>query len=538
VGAVTVFTILMSIASDRSNVRVVRLADLDREFPRPQARRGLGGWSEQEAHERLGRALAGAPDEPVRASAPKSDWIGVPPTSGRAPHPIGSTLPGPLGDDDSLFAPSAAASEAPPAAAAPAKPARSPQRPAKDVPRLPPGVVLKLPVRFHATGAEYARIWLGNLLLMVFTLGLAWPWVYRRREQFFLRHTQVGGHRLDFRLSPKVMWPRAGMTAALCLGVAGAMAGSLWTGLAALTLAALVWPLLAYLKLNHKVASVMWAGRRFWFDGHWQGMYRAFSASVMVAVAGVWLGAMAWQDARPVWWMAAVACWAVWVLSAPLAVWAYLQFRQQHLRLGPLQLLWKVPRSALWRWLGRTAAWAALVGLGLAGVASLVLAAGLVWARTMGSRGLPGGVVWVGAGLCVLALAAAVWPHAQAHLINLVWNKTGNRHLRFRSQIKVSAYVQVYAKNALRLVLTLGLYWPWAVVNLRRMRMHSLQVWSRVEPEVLLAHWSARQTEAAPLPVSPVSVMPDMVASLAKASRQASVGPESDQGLSRFAPMR
>jgi len=316
------------------------------------------------------------------------------------------------------------------------------------------------------------------------------------------------------------------------------MAGSLWTGLAALTLAALVWPLLAYLKLNHKVASVMWAGRRFWFDGHWQGMYRAFSASVMVAVAGVWLGAMAWQDARPVWWMAAVACWAVWVLSAPLAVWAYLQFRQQHLRLGPLQLLWKVPRSALWRWLGRTAAWAALVGLGLAGVASLVLAAGLVWARTMGSRGLPGGVVWVGAGLCVLALAAAVWPHAQAHLINLVWNKTGNRHLRFRSQIKVSAYVQVYAKNALRLVLTLGLYWPWAVVNLRRMRMHSLQVWSRVEPEVLLAHWSARQTEAAPLPVSPVSVMPDMVASLAKASRQASVGPESDQGLSRFAPMR
>jgi hypothetical protein len=394
----------MSIASDRSNVRVVRLADLDREFPRPQARRGLGGWSEQEAHERLGRALAGAPDEPVRASAPKSDWIGVPPTSGRAPHPIGSTLPGPLGDDDSLFAPSAAASEAPPAAAAPAKPARSPQRPAKDVPRLPPGVVLKLPVRFHATGAEYARIWLGNLLLMVFTLGLAWPWVYRRREQFFLRHTQVGGHRLDFRLSPKVMWPRAGMTAALCLGVAGAMAGSLWTGLAALTLAALVWPLLAYLKLNHKVASVMWAGRRFWFDGHWQGMYRAFSASVMVAVAGVWLGAMAWQDARPVWWMAAVACWAVWVLSAPLAVWAYLQFRQQHLRLGPLQLLWKVPRSALWRWLGRTAAWAALVGLGLAGVASLVLAAGLVWARTMGSRGVPVcGLVRAGLGGCRLA---------------------------------------------------------------------------------------------------------------------------------------
>jgi uncharacterized membrane protein YjgN (DUF898 family) len=527
----------MSIASDPSNARVVRLADLDREFPRQRARKSLGGWSEQEASERLGRALAGAPVEPVRVAAPKSDWIGVPPTSGRAPHPIGSTLPGPLGED-SHFPGSEDAPGVETAASQAAKPSSPSKRPVKDVPRLPRGVVLRLPVRFQATGAQYARIWLGNLLMMVFTLGLAWPWVYRRREQFFLRHTQVGGHRLDFRLSPKVMWPRTGMTAALCLGVAGAMAGSMWTGLAALTLAALVWPLLAYLKLNHKVASVMWAGRRFWFDGHWQGMYRAFSASVMVAVAGVWLGAMAWKEARPVWWVAAVACWTLWVLSAPLAVWAYLQFRQQHLRLGPLQLLWKVPRAALWRWLGRTAVWGGLVGRGLGGAGSLALAAGLLLARATGSRGLPAGVIWVGAALCVLALMAMVWPHAQAHLINLVWNKTGNRHLRFRSQIKVSAYVRLYAKNALRLVVTLGIYWPWAVVNLRRMRMHSLQVWSRVEPEVLLAHWSARQTEAAPLPVSPVSVMPGADASPASAFRPSSLGPVSDQGLSRFAPMR
>jgi uncharacterized membrane protein YjgN (DUF898 family) len=396
----------------------------------------------------------------------------------------------------------------------------------RDVPRLPPGVVLQLPVRFDATGGAYARIWLGNLIMMVLSLGLAWPWVYRRRERFFLRHTQVAGHRLDFRLSPKVMWPRAGMTAALCLGVAGAMAGSLWTGMAALTLAALVWPMLAYLKLNHKVASVMWAGRRFWFDGHWQGMYRAFLGSVTVAMAGGWLSVLAWREARPMWGWAAVLCWALWVMTAPWAAWAYLQFRQQHLRLGPLQLLWKVPHSALLRWAGRTLAWSALVALGVAGVAALGLAGALVWSRAMGGQGLPSRWVWAG-GLAGLALLTTlVWPYAQAHLINLVWNKTGNRHLRFRSQIKVPAYVQMYGKNALRLLVTLGLYWPWAVVNLRRMRMQSLQVWSRVEPEVLLAHWSSRQSEAAPLAVSPVSVMPPPEADASEA------------GLSRFAAWR
>jgi uncharacterized membrane protein YjgN (DUF898 family) len=495
----------MTTTSDRSNARVVRLADLDREFPRDATRRSLGGWSEQEASERLGRALSGAPEAPLRAAAHKGDWIGVPPSSGKAPHPIGSTLPGPLHDDEGVPPPRTARSPVPPPSERRAQGRPVPD--VRDVPRLPPGVVLQLPVRFDATGGAYARIWLGNLLMMVFSLGLAWPWVYRRRERFFLRHTQVAGHRLDFRLSPKVMWPRVGMTAALCLGVVGAMAGSLWTGMAALTLAALVWPLLAYLKLNHKVASVMWAGRRFWFDGHWQGMYRAFLASVSVAMMGGWLSALAWREARPMWWWAAVACWSLWVLSAPWAAWGYLQFRQQHLRLGPLQMLWKVSRSAILRWAGRTAAWSALVALGVAGVGALGLAGALVWSRATGGHGLPAHGVWAGALVGLALLATLVWPYAQANLINLVWNKTGNRHLRFRSQIKVPGYVQLYAKNAVRLLLTLGLYWPWAVVNLRRMRMQSLQVWSRVEPEVLLAHWSSRQSEAAPRAVSPVSVM-------------------------------
>lgn len=486
--------------ADRSNVRVVSLDDLEREFPRDGGHRARGAdTGAPDAAGRLERALTAGASEPPRPPVIQSDWIGLPPISARTPHPIGSTLPGPLPEDEFPRPPVAKPSLAP--LAKQPKP-----RPVRDVPRLPSGVVLQLPVRFDAVGTAYARIWLGNLLLLVLTLGLAWPWAYRRREQFFLRHTQVAGHRLDFRLSPKVMWPRVGMTMALCLGVAGAAAGSVWTGLAALTLGALVWPLLSYLKLNHRVASVMWAGRRFWFDGPWQGVYQSLFPSLMIAVAGVWLGAMAWQQHRPVWWWATAACWALWMVTAPLATWAYLSFRQKHLRLGPLQLIWKVTQRAVWRVVGRTLVWSSLVGLVLAGVGALVLAGSLMWARASGTHGVPWRVLQFSSALGTAVLLTLVWPYAQATLANLVWSKTGNRHLRFRSQIKVSAYVLLFAKNTLRVVLTLGLYWPWAVVNLRRRRTQSLQVWSRVEPEVLLAHWSSRQTEAAPEAVSPVSL--------------------------------
>jgi uncharacterized membrane protein YjgN (DUF898 family) len=88
---------------------------------------------------------------------------------------------------------------------------------------------------------------------------------------------------------------------------------------------------------------------------------------------------------------------------------------------------------------------------------------------------------------------AAVLPYAQARLQNLVWSKTGNRYLRFRSRLPVQAYVALQMRNAVLLVLTLGLYWPWAVVASRRMRTESLLVWARVETDVLKANWTPRK---------------------------------------------
>jgi len=167
-------TNIMTIETDRPAARVVRLADLEREFPRERRPQVSLGLESVEASDRLDRAFSGAPVESLRPPISQSDWIGLPPTSRRAPHPIGSTLPGPLSEAEwpaSSQQPAAALRE------------RAPQ-PVRDVPRLPQGVVLRFPVRFDATGEAYARLWASNLFLLVLTLGLAWPWTFRRRERF------------------------------------------------------------------------------------------------------------------------------------------------------------------------------------------------------------------------------------------------------------------------------------------------------------------------------------------------------------------
>ncbi len=62
-----------------------------------------------------------------------------------------------------------------------------------------------LPVRFTASGSEYFRIWISNLLLTLLTLGLYLPWAKVRKPRYFYGNTWVGDHAFDFHGDPKRM---------------------------------------------------------------------------------------------------------------------------------------------------------------------------------------------------------------------------------------------------------------------------------------------------------------------------------------------
>ena len=176
---------------------------------------------------------------------------------------------------------------------------------------------------------------------------------------------------------------------------------------------------------------------------------------------------------------------ALWAMVVPAFVWGYFQYRQHHLVLGPVRLMWKARRASMVMLFVRALAWFALASMMVVGVAAVVLAGVLVLRGRVSTQALFG--VWLGVAWLVLA---AVVPYLQARMQNLVWSKTGNRYLRFRSRLDVQAYVWLQLRHAVLVVLTLGLYWPWAVVAARRMRTEALQVWARVETDVLKANWA------------------------------------------------
>lgn len=356
----------------------------------------------------------------------------------------------------------------------------------QNMPRLPYGVVTSWPLRFKGDAPTYARLWAANVLLLLLTAGLYWPWARVKSQRYLMRHTRVAGHALDYHEPPDRLLPRYVLGLSLLFGVCGAWAGGSPTaGMLALSLAFAVWPLLVFMSLSHRLAHISWAHRRLAFDADCQSVYRAMWAPLATGGLVAWLLMAAAIVRRPGSWVAWSAAASLWLLAMPAFVWTWYLFRQRHLRLGPMHLLWKASRAAVSMMFLRMLVWAMMLATVFSlGVAAVALAGVLVFKGRLPLTVQSGLLV-----AAVLSICAMVQPYAQARLQNLVWNKSGNRYLRFRSKLSISGFVVMQCRHALLLVLTLGLYWPWAVIATRRMRTQALTVWSRVDADVLKAHW-------------------------------------------------
>jgi uncharacterized membrane protein YjgN (DUF898 family) len=82
-----------------------------------------------------------------------------------------------------------------------------------------------------------------------------------------------------------------------------------------------------------------------------------------------------------------------------------------------------------------------------------------------------------------------------ARLQNLVWGHTASPRLRFDSSLRARALAGLWFKNTLLVLLTLGLYMPFAQVASARLRLEAMTVISDVDPDELAA--SAAQADEA-----------------------------------------
>lgn len=359
------------------------------------------------------------------------------------------------------------------------------------------------PFSFSATGAEYFRIWIVNMLLIVVTLGIYMPWAKVRKLKYFYSNTRINEHALDFHGEPKKMLRGTAIVGVFFMVYSQAASIAPVAGAVALVALLALWPLLFRASMRFRLANTSWRGMRFRFADAplWEpylclvlplalllapSVVMGFGAQGVVA-KGAMASGMAWTLGLI---FVAFAC------SLPYFYWRTKRYQHNHYAWGPLVSEYRSGVGDTYKVFGLTAL-VVLLLTGLFGVALAVLLPTLLTSGVKG-RGV-GAIFWALVSLIpllvVFIISLNIAPKAffMARMQNLLWSRTGNRYFRFKSDLRARKFVALQFKNYFLILITLGLYWPFAVVVTKRMQIEAMALKARVDLNTLSD--AARQRE-------------------------------------------
>jgi len=360
-----------------------------------------------------------------------------------------------------------------------------------------------LEVRFSGSGSEYFRIWIVNLLLTIVTLGVYYPWAKVRRLRYFYGNTVVGEHPLGFHADPKTML-RGYLLVFLMLALYS-VAGNFspLAGLLAFVIVAAIWPALLKSSLQFRLANTSWRGLRLRFRGTVGGAYAALLpmfVPALVIIAGV--AAIPDETQPPDWYVLVFSgTFTLTLLLAPWLWWLLKKYQHEHYAYGPERTALNAGVASFYGVFLKTVLVTMLGFLVFFAVIGLTVEAGGVAGFGRGGEGsgkLFAIVIGVAVALVSLfAVQLVPRPYFTSRMQNLIWSRTASTNIGFASRLRFWPYFGLTLKNWLLVVLTLGLYWPFAAVATARMRLEAVRLQFDVDPQTLADQGRAGEGEAA-----------------------------------------
>lgn len=372
----------------------------------------------------------------------------------------------------------------------------------------------ELPVRFTASGSEYFRIWIVNLLLTFVTLGLYYPWAKVRKLRYFYGNTWVGEHALDFHGDARRMLRGTLLVGVLFIAYSTAGQFSPLAGVIALAIVSLLWPALLRTSMRFRLANTSWRGLRFQFNGGMAGAYKALLPASVPAILFVALSTLMPQEspqdpdtasamAESATWIGIAMAASVLTLIAmlPWMVWSLRRYQHDHYALGRVQTSLRTGPGSFYalffRFLGVSVLAMVAIAVLLLGVA-LVFGFSLSLAMSGKSGSVAAAVFGVIAIIAAyLSMIAVGNTYLASRLQNLVWNRTKSTEVRFVSELRLAPLFKLTLKNWLLIALTLGFYWPFAAVASARLKLEAVTIHTRRPVEDLVARANRkRETDA------------------------------------------
>lgn len=290
-------------------------------------------------------------------------------------------------------------------------------------------------MEFTGSGLGYFRIWIVNVVLTVLSLGFYSPWATIRKLKYFTENTRLDGDRLEFR-SPAMplFWGRF----ILLLILGSWFLVTLFPWVAAIVAAGvLAIPYLLVRRYRYYWGGLSLGGVPFDFRGSVGGSYQVYLSLLLISVFTVFLGgAWGW------FWHRRFLLENTWHGEDRL------QFRGT---------AWGFVRGYLPAF--------------LTALLSVILWVGLVY--MVGPEKMEEFRVWPWLLLYSLPFYLVFlfcMASIQARTGNYLWNHVVLGERRICADFETGELFGIYVQNSFLLLISAGLAWPWAKVNLLRYR--------------------------------------------------------------------
>jgi len=323
---------------------------------------------------------------------------------------------------------------------------------------------------FTGSGGEYFRIWIVNLCFSLLTLGIYSAWAKVRRMQYFYRHTSVAGASFDYHGDPKAILKGRIIAAGMFAIYSTAGKFSIVAGLAAFGLIMAVMPWLLVRSFRFRLHNTSYRGLRFAFHGKVGDGYINFLLMPLVGYVSLGL---------------------LW----PLAYHQIKRYLHNNSTYGDEKFSFNARSGAFYK--------PYLVLLGIA-VLLLLVVAGLAVLMVKGiavTGAKPGRTQFMLIGFAVmgmfyLGLLLFAVPYLSARLQNIVWNATSLGPHEFESRVRARRLFGIMLGNFILIVLTLGLFKPFADIRLARYRIENMALLTNSDLDEFVAGQQVKASAA------------------------------------------
>ena len=333
------------------------------------------------------------------------------------------------------------------------------------------------PIEFTGSGKEYFGIWIVNILLTIVTLGVYSAWAKVRTRKYFYNNTRIDGSVFDYHANPvAILKGWAIVVLILLLQQVLVRINVLYgLGMILLILAFVPWAMVRSRVFN--LINTSYRNVRFHFDRDYKGLYVIFLTAPLPIIIGygmmIYFSYTAQLEGRqPPTDLIGVAglVMLVGVVFIPFFIYRFYRFIISHSAYGKTYFESGFKAGNFYMIYFKA------FGLTLMLVAILIVTMFFVVGATHGNENKDVAAFLLTLPVMLIYLFGILYIRyfIEASKLNTIWSKTTISTHRFSSRLKPLGFLWVVLLNTILIIVSFGLYIPWAKVRMTRYRLDKL----------------------------------------------------------------